>query len=169
MWFVLVALAMWATSTAADFNCSEAPGKDMQTTCVMIQEWDKNARKAIRRRQAFENNIGAPGVPGNPNFSPAVPQRFAPSAQGCMNIQCICPYMGEWDKNARKAIRRRQAFENNIGAPGVPGNPNFSPAVPQRFAPSAQGCMNIQCICPYMGVSTSFRRIFQENSQKRAR
>ncbi|KAL6726722.1 hypothetical protein Aduo_008663 [Ancylostoma duodenale] len=94
MWFVLVALAVWATSTAADFNCSQAPGKDMQTTCVMIQEWDKNARKAIRRRQAFENNIGAPGVPGNPNFSPAVPQRFAPSAQGCMNIQCICPYMG---------------------------------------------------------------------------
>ncbi|KAK6027413.1 hypothetical protein OSTOST_06556 [Ostertagia ostertagi] len=66
----------------------------MQTTCMMIQEWDSNARKAIRRRQAFESNIGAPGIPGNPNFSPAVPQRFAPSAQGCMNIQCICPYMG---------------------------------------------------------------------------
>ncbi|KIH62612.1 hypothetical protein ANCDUO_07106 [Ancylostoma duodenale] len=27
MWFVLVALAVWATSTAADFNCSQAPGK----------------------------------------------------------------------------------------------------------------------------------------------
>lgn len=66
----------------------------MQTTCKMIQEWDSNARKAIRRRQAFENNIGAPGIPGMPNFSPAVPQRFAPSAQGCMTIQCICPYMG---------------------------------------------------------------------------
>ncbi|VDK59194.1 unnamed protein product [Cylicostephanus goldi] len=66
----------------------------MQTTCQMIQEWDKDARKAIKRRQAFDNNIGAPGVPGNPDFSPAIPQRFAPSAQGCMNIPCICPYMG---------------------------------------------------------------------------
>ncbi|WKY02555.1 hypothetical protein Q1695_016098 [Nippostrongylus brasiliensis] len=66
----------------------------MQTTCEMIQEWDSKARKAIKRRQAFENSIGAPGIPGNPNFSPAVPQRFAPSAQGCMSIQCICPYMG---------------------------------------------------------------------------
>ncbi|KAK6743998.1 hypothetical protein RB195_010976 [Necator americanus] len=94
MWYVLVALVVWAAGAAADFNCSEAPGKDMQTTCMMIQEWDRNARKAIRRRQAFESNIGAPGVPGNPNFSPAVPQRFAPSAQGCMNIPCICPYMG---------------------------------------------------------------------------
>ncbi|VDM69189.1 unnamed protein product [Strongylus vulgaris] len=57
MWYV-VALVVWATSTSADFNCSEAPGKDMQTTCQMIQEWDKDARKAITRRQAFESNIG---------------------------------------------------------------------------------------------------------------
>ncbi|XGW14208.1 hypothetical protein V3C99_000492 [Haemonchus contortus] len=94
LWY-LFALILWATGAVqADFNCSQAPGKDMQTTCMMIQEWDSNARKAIRRRQAFESNIGAPGIPGNPNFSPAIPQRFAPSAQGCMNIQCICPYMG---------------------------------------------------------------------------
>ncbi|VDM55937.1 unnamed protein product [Angiostrongylus costaricensis] len=39
------------------------------------------------------------------------------------------------------------------GAPGLPNNPSFSPAVPPRFAPSAQACMNIPCICPYMGVS----------------
>lgn len=38
------------------------------------------------------------------------------------------------------------------GAPGVEGL-GFSPAVPQRFAPSAQSCMNLQCICPYMAVS----------------
>ncbi|KIH62611.1 hypothetical protein ANCDUO_07105 [Ancylostoma duodenale] len=91
----------------------------MQTTCVMIQEWDKNARKAIRRRQAFENNIGAPGVPGNPNFSPAVPQRFAPSAQGCMNIQCICPYMGEENKENEAPSKGIQTVERaeEIGQP----------------------------------------------------
>ncbi|PIO57917.1 hypothetical protein TELCIR_20662 [Teladorsagia circumcincta] len=151
MCWYLLALILWATGAArGDFNCSQAPGKDMQTTCMMIQEWDSNARKAIVRRQAFESNIGAPGIPGNPNFSPAVPQRFAPSAQGYM--QTTCMMIQEWDSNARKAIVRRQAFESNIGAPGIPGNPNFSPAVPQRFAPSAQGCMNIQCICPYMGL-----------------
>lgn len=55
----------------------------------MLQEWDSAARKAIRKRQAF--NAGAPGVQG---FSPSNPPRFAPSAQGCMNIACICPYMG---------------------------------------------------------------------------
>ena len=72
---------------------------------MMIQEWDRNARKAIKKRQLFESQIGemneylyniligAPGVEGL-GFSPAVPQRFAPSAQACMNIPCICPYMG---------------------------------------------------------------------------
>ncbi|KHJ95635.1 common central domain of tyrosinase [Oesophagostomum dentatum] len=83
-----------SVSAAFPFGTNKDIDKDMQTTCTMIQEWDRNARKAIKRRQAFDRNIGAPGIPGNPNFSPAVPQRFAPSAQGCMNIPCICPYMG---------------------------------------------------------------------------
>ncbi|KAE9419619.1 hypothetical protein Angca_005085 [Angiostrongylus cantonensis] len=93
MWYVLVPI-IWAASVTGDFNCSQAPGRDMQTTCMMIQEWDSKARKAIKRRQALENSIGAPGLPNNPSFSPAVPPRFAPSAQACMNIPCICPYMG---------------------------------------------------------------------------
>ncbi|CAI5445794.1 unnamed protein product [Caenorhabditis angaria] len=75
----------------ADFNCTQAPDSDMEQTCHMLQEWDSAARKAIRKRQVFRGNVGAPGVAG---FQPANPPRFAPSAQGCMNIACICPYMG---------------------------------------------------------------------------
>ncbi|CAO4371516.1 unnamed protein product [Caenorhabditis nigoni] len=83
-------LAVLSSSVNADFNCSQAPDSDMKQTCHMLQEWDSAARKAIRKRQAFQ--AGAPGVQGG--FSPANPPRFAPSAQGCMNIACICPYMG---------------------------------------------------------------------------
>ncbi|CAD6185960.1 unnamed protein product [Caenorhabditis auriculariae] len=75
------------------FNCTQAPDIDMFHACIMMQDWDKEARKAIRKRQAFQQVVGAPGVP-NGGFAPANPPRFAPSAQGCMNIPCICPYMG---------------------------------------------------------------------------
>ncbi|CAI4226184.1 unnamed protein product [Auanema sp. JU1783] len=92
---LLLVVVLWAASDVlADFNCSLAPDQDMEHTCMMIQEWDRNARKAIKKRQAFENQIGAPGVPNQGGFTPAVPPRFAPSAQACMSIACICPYMG---------------------------------------------------------------------------
>ncbi|PAV77135.1 hypothetical protein WR25_17358 isoform C [Diploscapter pachys] len=76
------------------YNCSHAPDKDMVTICKMMYEMDAMQRKSLKKRQAWENSIGAPGVPNNNWLSPAVPQRFSPSAQGCMNIPCICPYMG---------------------------------------------------------------------------
>ena len=82
----------------------------MKQTCHMLQEWDSAARKAIRKRQAF--NAGAPGVQGG--FSPANPPRFAPSAQGCMNIACICPYMGvslTIRANVKKYLKTSKDFE----------------------------------------------------------
>ncbi|KJH50750.1 shTK domain protein [Dictyocaulus viviparus] len=124
---------VWAKTVVGDFNCSQAPGPDMQTTCRMIQEWDSNARKAIRRRQVLENSI----------------ERFMKRAI----IHCLTNDTKE-EKNVRSF--REIKFDSKLnsrryGAPGLPNNPNFSPAIPQRFAPSAQACMNIPCICPYMG------------------
>ncbi|CAB3403535.1 unnamed protein product [Caenorhabditis bovis] len=106
----LVALVLLNTAVVhTQFNCSLAPDHDLQSTCKMLYDMDSNARKMIRKRQAFQQNVGRVarlgdvsiflihlifGAPGVNGFAPANPPRFAPSAQGCMNIACICPYMG---------------------------------------------------------------------------
>ncbi|CAJ0942683.1 unnamed protein product, partial [Mesorhabditis belari] len=77
----------------AQEHCKMAPSKDLHTTCKMMHQMDMMARKWIRKRQIFErqNPVFAPFVFGA-GVSPAVPPPFAPSAEACMNYQCLCPY-----------------------------------------------------------------------------
>ncbi|KAH7671587.1 Protein TYR-1, partial [Aphelenchoides avenae] len=71
-----------------------APAEPLRMICAQLQNWDMNARRIMQQQAQVQNNfvVNAPGVPGQPWLSPAVPRPFNPSPYSCMDLQCLCPY-----------------------------------------------------------------------------
>lgn len=67
----------------------------------------------------------------------------------------ICRQLRHFDSIARRNIMAAKTRPRpRVFAPGVPTEPQLSPAVPrQNYAPTAYDCMDMQCLCPYFRVS----------------
>uniref|UniRef100_A0A0K0EZE2 Putative tyrosinase-like protein tyr-1 (inferred by orthology to a C. elegans protein) n=1 Tax=Strongyloides venezuelensis TaxID=75913 RepID=A0A0K0EZE2_STRVS len=94
-------------------------------------------------------------------------QQFAQCQNAPANRRMICNNFHRWDRNARRAIARRQQVERNtvVRPPGFfqPNNGQnqnfprpqnnirqFTPTLPNNnIQPIPQACMNLQCLCPY--------------------
>uniref|UniRef100_A0A913HEI6 Guanylate cyclase domain-containing protein n=1 Tax=Strongyloides stercoralis TaxID=6248 RepID=A0A913HEI6_STRER len=101
-------------------------------------------------------------------FRPGRPQ-FPQCQNAPPNRRMICNNFHRWDRNARRAIAKRQQIErntiirppgffqpngNNNGNQGFPHPQNnvqqFVPTLPNNnIQPIPQACMNLQCLCPY--------------------
>ncbi|KAK0419293.1 hypothetical protein QR680_014066 [Steinernema hermaphroditum] len=94
-WPLLLLLACYSISRCHaqnQFDCSGAPGEGFRMICRQLQSWDQNARRLMAQQQRNRVVVNAPGVPGVPWLSPAVPRRFVPSAHSCMDLQCLCNF-----------------------------------------------------------------------------
>uniref|UniRef100_A0A0N4ZUJ2 Tyrosinase_Cu-bd domain-containing protein n=1 Tax=Parastrongyloides trichosuri TaxID=131310 RepID=A0A0N4ZUJ2_PARTI len=114
-------------------QCQNAPS-NRRMICNNFHRWDRNARRAIARRQQFERNniIRPPGF-----FQPNNNNMILNNNNNNNNNQ-----MRQRNQNFPRPQNNFQQL-NNQQQPPTPSLPN------PNIQPIPQACMNLQCLCPY--------------------
>ncbi|KAK0425739.1 hypothetical protein QR680_009353 [Steinernema hermaphroditum] len=92
-WLLLLgAVAGLLRGAGAQVNCADAPTPALKIVCEQLHKWDAGARAAppVAAKAAF-----APALPGVP--APMIAAELAPiaiSPYQCMDLGCLCQYMG---------------------------------------------------------------------------
>ncbi|KAI1721618.1 common central domain of tyrosinase domain-containing protein [Ditylenchus destructor] len=87
-----IILAFYLPLTEGQMNCAEAPTAAARIVCEQLHKWDTNARSAppVTTKVALP-----PAIPGLP--APMMAAELAPIASSpyqCMDLGCLCSYMG---------------------------------------------------------------------------